>query len=206
MLCSVIMHRKRESSYFDAMTQWLGIAGAASYWYLGDGSVDIAAGITISSIAALMSFVGAKHSQRLQSKHLKRTLGYFMAVSALLIGARSFFPRSNDATTPLDATTAADAASAGGAIEAVLSEPVLLQATDSVNHSSHSFQVPHWAMELWHAHTWQEMSLLGVAGAVTGYVSGLLGVGGGITLLPILSIGTYEFLVVVVVVVVERRH
>jgi uncharacterized membrane protein YfcA len=176
-----------------------GIAGALSYWHFGNGSVDIVAGTTISAVAALASFVGVAHNQRINARSLKKVLGYFMLGGSVLIAARSMYQKPNEPQSDSVPQTTSDADASTHAVVAPPTSiepaaPIVQLAMAEMDSSQPvARETPLQALErMYRQHSWQQIAFYVACGTVVGYMSGVLGVGGGILLLPMLALGMWR--------------
>lgn len=146
---------------------------ASSYTYLSHGVVDTAAALLISCCAVLTAPLGANLTATLDALALKRILGYFLIAVAFLVPLKSFlFQKKVPAMTadpPLDKAA-----------------PAQLQPSAQISWSHMKDSAISGLKEM----SWSNTVLLGMTGATAGVASGLLGIGGGTVVTPLLAILT----------------
>ncbi|GMH40524.1 hypothetical protein BSKO_08428 [Bryopsis sp. KO-2023] len=136
----------------------------ASYTYGASASIDYSAAVLVSTAAMLGAPFGARMTMVLDNAKLKRILGYFLMAAAVLVPLKSLFMQDD----MLASNTAENASS-----------------TDS-SPPQPSTENP-WDL------TWpglSQMTLLSGTGLIAGVASGLLGIGGGTIVTPLLAIAT----------------
>ncbi|KAL0032211.1 hypothetical protein WJX77_011097 [Trebouxia sp. C0004] len=147
---------------------------ASSYTYVSHGVVDAAAALVISCCAVLTAPLGANLTATLNATALKKILGYFLVAVAFLVPLKSLlFQNRKASVTPEETTVPSDD-----------SVPSKTPAGVSLSHLSQS------ALSGLKDMSWTTTILLGVTGATAGVASGLLGIGGGTVVTPLLAILT----------------
>lgn len=144
-----------------------GLAGALAYWQAGgaEEGVDTLAALMLAGSASLFAGLGARLSKRVSSPNLKKYMGAFMVAASVSVAVKAYsdYPDHRGSLT----STVASAASANAVASPVLSmsdKAALL--------------------------TPARIATIGAIGAVTGFASGFLGIGGGLVMVPLLTLCT----------------
>lgn len=146
---------------------------ASSYTYLSHGVVDIAAALLISCCAVLTAPLGANLTATLNALALKKILGYFLVAVAFLVPLKSVLFENRAKSTASE-----------HALE-VQNKPAL-QASPGISFS----HLTESALTGLKQMSWTTTILLGLTGATAGVASGLLGIGGGTVVTPLLAMMT----------------
>ncbi|DBA83447.1 TPA: hypothetical protein ACH3X2_006383 [Trebouxia sp. C0005] len=147
---------------------------ASSYTYVSHGVVDATAALVISCCAVLTAPLGADLTATLNATALKKILGYFLVAVAFLVPLKSFLFQNKAASVTSENTPLPSDANA----------PSETPAGVSLSHLSQS------AVSGLKDMSWMTTILLGVTGATAGVASGLLGIGGGTVVTPLLAVLT----------------
>lgn len=147
---------------------------ASSYTYISHGVVDATAALVISCCAVLTAPLGANLTATLNATALKKILGYFLVAVAFLVPLKSFLFQNRTASVTSEKPTSAS----------VSNVPPERPARVSLSHLTQS------AVSGFKDMPWTTTILLGITGATAGVASGLLGIGGGTVVTPLLAILT----------------
>ncbi|KAL4855886.1 putative membrane transporter protein [Chlorella vulgaris] len=178
----------------------LSTALVSAYTYSSSGCVDLASAMLISPAAMLTAPLGARLTARLNCTALRRILGYFLLAAAPLVPLKAYLLLShpeqeeepgtatanNSSTTSSSSGTsladAAHSAPASVAAVAAAAEPEVAAASPPEGAAGLladlKFPAPATA------------AMLTATGAAAGLASGLLGVGGGVIVTPLLALLT----------------
>ncbi|PRW45493.1 4-toluene sulfonate uptake permease [Chlorella sorokiniana] len=172
-------------------------AVASAYTYSAQGCIDLGAAALISPAAMLTAPLGARLTARLNCTALRRILGYFLLAAAPLVPLKAYLlSRDTAAAAAAAAEESSAGAAAGGAVAgAGLSEAAGTAAAaaaarpagPSGSSAATSTELSRLAQGI-HFPPPATSALLVATGAVAGVASGLLGVGGGLIVTPLLAL------------------
>jgi len=169
----VTQHQAHGTSLAAVMST--GFIGASTYYLMGDGSVDLFAAAVISPCAALFSIVGVRFCNRASPRTLKLMMATFTLSAAMITGWREYISRN-----PKDQSESEE-------IVAKKESPV----TGTLSTTRKAFNWEDMKTEIAERTKNPNEVLKFLAfGTATGIIAGLLGVGGGVVLLPLLTLGT----------------
>ncbi|KAI3424813.1 hypothetical protein D9Q98_008199 [Chlorella vulgaris] len=180
----------------------LSTALVSAYTYSSSGCVDLASAMLISPAAMLTAPLGARLTARLNCTALRRILGYFLLAAAPLVPLKAYLllshpeqeeepgtatannssKTSSSSGTSLADALAAHSAPASVAAVAAAAEPEVAAVSPPEGAAGMlanlKFPAPATA------------AMLTATGAAAGLASGLLGVGGGVIVTPLLALLT----------------
>lgn len=169
----------------------LSTALASAYTYSSQGCVDLASAALISPAAMLTAPLGARLTSRLNCAALRRILGYFLLAAAPMVPLKAYLlsrsegeqmgaePETNSSgSNSSGSTSGAPVAAIGGAVPATAAAAAATGTKAMVESMVENMAFPPPA----------KATLLMVTGAVAGVASGLLGVGGGLIITPLLAL------------------
>lgn len=174
----------------------LSTAAASAATFAQSGYVDVAAALVVSPVAMLTAPFGAKLTAKLNCTSLRRILGYFLICVAPLVPLKAYLLSSNspkeevkeNATSAVPDYVAAVPAPVPLAVldPVVLSNSIAEAVPVSVPFSLETFiEKQKDAMAVMGPKT---VAVLAATGGVAGLASGLLGIGGGTIVTPLLAL------------------
>lgn len=164
-------------------------AVASAYTYSAQGCVDLGAAALISPAAMLTAPLGARLTARLNCTALRRILGFFLLAAAPLVPLKAYL-LSRD-TAAAEESLAGATADAGGAAGGAAAAAAALPATTAAAGPSSGASAPTELSTLVERIRFPPpatSAVLVATGAVAGVASGLLGVGGGLIVTPLLAL------------------
>lgn len=171
----------------------LSTAAASAATFAQSGYVDVAAALVVSPVAMLTAPFGAKLTARLNCASLRRILGYFLICVAPLVPLKAYLLSSNNKKEEESAVSAVRIA----VPLAVLNPVILSDGTDAAigSDSDGTAAVP-FSFEAFIQKQRDAISAMGpktvavlaATGGVAGLASGLLGIGGGTIVTPLLAL------------------
>eukprot|EP00884_Botryococcus_braunii_P003258 jgi/Botrbrau1/12933/Bobra.92_1s0013.1 len=179
-------------------------ATVSALTYTKHACIDFVAAGLIAPAAMLTAPLGALATTRIKNEGLKRILGYFLYVVAVLVPLKPLIftmreAHSSEATGPHGLPEEAGIHPASGAGTGTKGLPVLIplaaRHVASMKVGQASAEGEGWWMrgvermrEEWPG--WPAAAALLATGAVAGFASGLLGIGGGTIVTPMLALST----------------
>ncbi|KAI7836512.1 hypothetical protein COHA_009613 [Chlorella ohadii] len=166
--------------------------------FAANGCIDLPASLLIAPPAVLLAPLGARFTSRLNCNALKRLLGWFLVVAAPLVPLKAYMFASRAeqlaaAGAAGTAGTAADGAAEAAKLAAASSTTEASSSSSSSSSGSNKgSQLGGWEAQLQRLRDGMPSPLraagLVATGALSGFVSGLLGVGGGTTATPLVAL------------------
>lgn len=153
--------------------------------FAANGCIDLPASLLIAPPAMLLAPLGARFTNRLNCNALKRLLGWFLVVAAPLVPLKAWLFASRAEQLAAAGTEGAAAGAGAGAVAAAAVAAASSPAEPASSSSGGGTDTSGWEVQLLQLRDGMPSPLRAAAlvatGGLSGFVSGLLGVGGGTT-------------------------
>ncbi|GBF95652.1 4-toluene sulfonate uptake permease [Raphidocelis subcapitata] len=184
--CPSIPQRVISGTSLAAVVATGSTAGAV---YLGSGLVDATSALLIAGGAVLTAPLGARYTARLNCQALRRLLGWWLIGVAPLVPAKALLlARDGDGAGGGDAGAAAAGTAAGSTGRALAAAPAGAAAAGTAGGDAGSG--PARSTELLLRPLRPADAAIAATGCFAGFASGLLGIGGGTIVTPMLAVAT----------------